>query len=80
MMATTEAAEAAEMARPKKGKAGPKAGELERETVINMKGSPEYVAWLDEVHNRTHIPKVQIFRLAVAEWAKANGHPAPPEI
>ncbi len=68
------------MARPKKGPAKPKAGELERETVINMKGSPEYVAWLDDVHNRTHIPKVQIFRLAVAEWAKAHNHPTPPEI
>jgi hypothetical protein len=52
----------------------------ERETVIHMKGSASYVAWLDQVHRKTHIPKVQIFRLAVAEWAERNGHTAPPEI
>ena len=52
----------------------------ERETVIHMKGSAEYVAWLDGVHRETHIPKVQIFRLAVAEWAVKRGIPAPPEI
>ena len=52
----------------------------DRETVIHMKGSPQYVAWLEEVHRKTHIPKVQIFRLAVAEWAKRQGHSSPPEI
>jgi hypothetical protein len=52
----------------------------ERETVVNMKGSAEYVAWVDGVHRKTHIPKVQIFRLAIAEWAEKHGHPAPPEI
>ena len=31
----------------------------ERETVIHMKGSPEYVAWLERVHRETRIPKVQ---------------------
>jgi hypothetical protein len=52
----------------------------ERETVIHMKGSPEYVDWLEEVHRKTHIPKVQIFRIAVAEWAARNGHREPPDI
>ena len=28
-----------------------------RETVIHMKGSPDYVEWLDDVHRRTHIPE-----------------------
>ena len=51
-----------------------------RETVIHMKGSPEYVAWVEAVHRKTHIPKVQIFRLAVADWASKNGHPLPPDI
>jgi hypothetical protein len=77
--ATTMASGATTMARPKKG-ASAKAGEQDRETVIHMKGSPDYVAWLDDVHRKTHIPKVQIFRIAVAEWAKQNGHPEPPEI
>jgi hypothetical protein len=52
----------------------------ERETVIHMKGSADYVRWLEEVHRKTHIPKVQIFRIAVAEWAERNGHREPPEI
>jgi hypothetical protein len=58
----------------------PQSEGAERETVVNMKGSSEYVAWLDTVHRKTHIPRVQIFRLAIAEWAEKHGHPAPPEI
>ncbi|HWD08137.1 MAG TPA: hypothetical protein VHA57_03475 [Actinomycetota bacterium] len=72
------------MARPKakrkKTAAPPPASELERATIINMKGSPDYSEWLEGVHRRTHIPKVQIFRLALAEWAEKHGHPTPPEI
>jgi hypothetical protein len=71
------------MGRPKKSAKptapAPKEGG-ERETVIHMKGSAEYVAWLDRVHRETHIPKVQIFRLALAEWAQKRGIPTPPEI
>jgi hypothetical protein len=63
-----------------KGNPEPPEDRSERETVIHMKGSAEYVAWLDDVHRKTHIPKVQIFRLAIAEWAERNGHPTPPEI
>lgn len=58
----------------------PVADRSERETVIHMKGSPDYVDWLEEVHRKTHIPKVQIFRIAIAEWASRNGHREPPEI
>lgn len=70
------------MARPKNAKpaAPPAPAETERETIINMKGSPEYSAWLEEVHRKTHIPKVQIFRLAMADWAAKNGYRTPPEI
>lgn len=45
-----------------------------------MKGSPEYVRRLDAAHEKTHIPKVQIFRLAMQDWDSKNGLPAPPEI
>jgi hypothetical protein len=69
------------VARPKKVRPSPPAEErAERETVIHMKGSPEYVEWVEKVHRATHIPKVQIFRLALADWAERNGHPSPPEI
>jgi hypothetical protein len=68
-------------ARPKKARpAVPSSPDIERETIINMKGSTGYAAWLEDVHRKTHIPKVQIFRLAIAEWATRHDHPAPPEI
>jgi hypothetical protein len=77
---------ATSMARPKpkpkpkpKGKAASPAGP-ENRTVINMKGTVAYIEWLEAVHRKTHIPKAQIVRLALADWAKANGHQAPPEI
>ncbi len=38
---------------------------------------PEYSAWLEEVHRKTHIPTVQIFRIAIADWAVKNGHSTP---
>lgn len=70
------------MGRPKKDAARPKPGSEGdgRETVIHMKGSPEYVAWLDALHRTTHIPKVQLFRIALADWAASHGHSPPPEI
>ena len=78
------AAGAGLMARPnaKKTKAAapPPASEPERETIVNMKGSPEYSDWLEGIHRKTHMPKVQVFRLAIAEWAERHGHPSPPEI
>lgn len=63
----------------KKGRP-PSASAEERETVIHMKGSPEYVRWLERLHKKTRIPKVQLFRWAMAEWAKKHGHEEPPEI
>ena len=67
-------------AKMKRNAAPPPASEPERETIVNMKGSPEYADWLEAVHRKTHIPKVQIVRLALAEWSENHGHPAPPEI
>lgn len=70
------------MARPKKNAPKPStsASADDRQAVIVLKGSPAYVEWLDAIHKSTHIPKTSIVRLALAQWAKANGHPAPPEI
>lgn len=70
------------MGRPKKG-AKPKAEDRspeDRPTVINLKGTNEYIDWIDDLHRRTHIPKATIVRLALAEWAERHGHPAPPEL
>lgn len=54
--------------------------EAARETIINMKGSPEYAAWLEDLHRKTHITKVQIVRLALQDWAAKCGYSSPPEI
>jgi hypothetical protein len=71
-----------EMSRAKKRSkpAPPQSDGPERETIINMKGSRAYSEWLESIHRNTHIPKVVLFRLALAEWAERNGHDAPPEL
>lgn len=67
--------------RPKRGAPEPPPEERgERETVVHMKGSPAYVDWLERMHKKTRIPKVQLFRIAMEDWAAKNGHEAPPEI
>jgi hypothetical protein len=48
--------------------------------IINMKGSPEYHAWISDLSSRTLIPVTRIIRQAVAEWAEKRGHSAPPEM
>lgn len=70
------------MAKARKGAGRPPlpAKDASRETIINMKGSPEYAAWLESLHRKTYISKVQIVRLALQEWAAKHGHDAPPEI
>lgn len=51
-----------------------------REPIVSMKGSREYQAWFEGIHKKTYIPKAQIVRLALAEWAASHGHPVPPEM
>jgi hypothetical protein len=48
-------------------------------SVINLKGTDDYREWLTGVSKKTHIAAAVIVRLALAEWAKKNGHAAPPE-
>jgi hypothetical protein len=72
----------APMARPKKPDPLPSrsASAEDRTTIINLKGSLAYDAWLEEIHNTTHLAKAVIIRLALKSWAKQNGHREPPEI
>lgn len=66
--------------RPKQGAKKPDVRSSdERLGVIHIKGTVEYSKWLDKLHQATHIPKAVLFRIAIAEWALRNGHPAPPE-
>ena len=53
--------------------------EPQRASIIQLKGTPEYARWLDDLHRATHIPKATLFRIALAEWATNRSHPEPPE-
>lgn len=68
--------------RPRKRpvQAGGEPGKDDRSNVIVLKGSREYVDWFNAIQEKTHIPKATIVRLALAEWAKKQGHPSPPEM
>jgi hypothetical protein len=70
------------MARPKKPEPNPSqsASAEDRTTIINLKGSLAYDAWLEEIHKTTHLAKAVIIRLALKAWAKQNGHREPPEL
>ncbi len=69
------------MARPKKASPEPaRTSRLDRATVINLKGTTEFAAWLESMHRETDIPKATIVRRALELWAKDRGKPAPPEI
>jgi hypothetical protein len=69
------------MARPKKTvKKVADSPSAERVAIIHLKGSPEYAAWLEDAHKKTHIAKATIFRVALADWAAKHGLPEPPEL
>lgn len=55
-------------------------GKDDRSNVIVLKGSRDYVEWFNALHQKTHIPKATIVRLALADWAKKQGHALPPEL
>ena len=75
---------ARKVGRPKAGekpkRASAKAREIDRESILYMKGSAEYFDFLDQIYRKTGIPKVTIFRFAFKEWCERNGHGTPPEI
>lgn len=66
------------MAKAKRG-AEATAAEGGRVAITAFRGSPDYAKWFEDLHDRTHIPKAAILRLALVEWCKKNGHPLPPD-
>lgn len=58
----------------------PMAVASDRVVIIHLKGSRAFVDWLEEVHQKSHIAKATIMRIALAEWAAQNGIAPPPEI
>ena len=65
----------------KKGTLAPKSSEPLRTqiSIINLKGTEEFKAWLTAESKRTHIPSATIVRLGLALWAEQNGGVKPPE-
>jgi hypothetical protein len=53
---------------------------LERLSVLNLKGSPEYRDWLAGISKESLIPTATIVRDALAKWAQARGYKSPPEV
>ena len=53
---------------------------VERLSVLNLKGSPEYRDWLGTISKQSLIPVTTIVRDAVAKWAKERNYPSPPEV
>jgi hypothetical protein len=51
-----------------------------RISVYNLKGSPEYRDWLNEISAITLINSSAIIRDALAKWAKERGCPPPPAL
>lgn len=67
--------------RPKKGQLPKRDSEgTYRETILYLKGSNEYFRFVNGVHDKSQIPKAQMFRLAFAEWCEKHGHGTPPPI
>jgi hypothetical protein len=67
------------MARKKEAPAPPPKASRGFVSIINLKGSAAYRDWLSGLSKKTHIPAAMIVRLALADWAKQNGHASPPE-
>jgi putative exporter of polyketide antibiotics len=49
----------------------------ERVTVLNLKGSAEFKAWLGELSDFSHMPTATVFDVAVTDLAKKLGFSKP---
>lgn len=56
----------------------PKTGRNDRKTIVVLKGSGEYAAWLQGASDRTRLPVSVIIDVAIAGWAKGAGLDEPP--
>lgn len=57
------------------------AGSPERKGILHLRGSDAFDAWLDGLHDETHIPKMQLVRLGLKLAAQKYGYDAEmPEI
>jgi hypothetical protein len=69
----------AKRSRGKEAPPDPGAGKGDRKpTVLAMKGSPEWKAWLDRAADHCRLSASTLVDLAVAEYVKARGFTEPP--
>jgi hypothetical protein len=68
----------ATMAKPKRGPGRPK-GEVARETIISLKGFPEFKTWLDEFAEYCNLSMADTVGQALLEYAKLRGFRSPPK-
>ena len=54
------------------------ASEGKRTTVMTIKGTIEWKAWLDRLAEFSRLPNTILIDLALAEWAKNHGFQEPP--
>ena len=50
-----------------------------RQTIILMKGNDQYAQWVEHLSQATRIPRVPLFDVALADWARRQGYDAPPD-
>lgn len=50
-----------------------------RETILSLKGSPEWSQWLGDLATKFRTKKAGIIDRALAEFAERNGFREPPE-
>lgn len=55
-----------------------RSGRADRRTIIVLKGTAAYQAWLDGAVEKTRMPASVLIDVAVAKWAADNGLPEPP--
>jgi hypothetical protein len=66
------------MAPPKKKPGRPKGGGIRRETVLGLKGTPEWKTWLEEFAEHCRLSMADTIDQAVAEHAERKGFRPPP--
>jgi hypothetical protein len=47
-------------------------------TVVVLKGTTAYLKWVAQLARVTRIPAPNLFDIALAEWARRQGHIEPP--
>ena len=58
---------------------GSKSKSQARRTVLLLTGTDQYAQWVAHLSQATRIPRVTLFDVALADWARRQGYDAPPD-